>query len=649
MALTFTDLRRGASERHPATLPEGFVQEAWNITYDRSQLGARRNGSAYVVNPVSGVVVPIALAVHTPDSTLANERLWIFGTDGAFRFYTSAWAATTPTISPADTFAFVGGLSMKSLHGKFFIACKSNQSRLHVYDGTNVRRVGIAPASAAPTAVDTGAGTYAGTRYFRVRFTKESGGVVLVRSEPSPVLTKAPSGAGTGLIVTRPTAPGESETHWELEESIDNATFYKINASIVLATTTSTSSTAYASVASAGTQSAVAGEYTVPPSGRFLVIDRDRVCLFGNYDDATLDADMQWTVVGTDTSGVGNDERIPTATGNRLSLDGSSGGGLTGAIAFGTQILAFKKKRVYLISHTGNRATAYRQDPIATSFGAIEGSVCEGVDADGQPAVYFLDDVLGPMRYGAGGFQQLAPQIQRTFGSYLQVVPGTTGVPAANAMFVPNRREVWFHIAQPSSTVIADWPTLRLTYNVETGGVSWGFVGSSTNQLNGFPVFAATVWNNTPYITSSNGSGGASIIEVDKAATSSDFGSRTFRSYIRTKAVSVDGAALNKRLQIMGAVLGARPLSGVSLTISAIRDYGKEVVSTTALLTANAATNPSGVDETFVTVPLDDLLLGEATVVQFEMGDATVRSVLPWSMEQFTATWGPHGVNVEGA
>lgn len=650
MPITLVDLRRGMNERHPATLPEGFVEQAWNITYDRSQLGARRNGSDFVVNPISGTVAARAFAVHTPDSTIANQRLWIFGTDAAFRFYTSAWAATTPSVSPADTFdQATKTVSMQSLHGKLFIGCKSNQSRLHVYDGTNIRRVGIAPAAAAPTGADTGVGTYSGTRYFRARFTKESGGVVLVRSEPSPVLTHAPSGAGTGVIVTRPTAPGDSETHWELEESIDNANFYKINGSIILATVTSTSSTAYASVASSGTLSADTGDYTVPPSARFIVIDRDRVTMFGNHEDATRDADMLWTVVGTDTTGVGNDERVPTDTVNRLSLDGVAGGRLTGAIAYETQILAFKQKRVYLISHTGNRASAYRQDPIATTFGAIEGSICEGVDAEGRPSVYFLDDVLGPMRYAAGGFTQLAPQIQRTFGTYLLTAPASVSNPTTNAIFNAKRREVWFHLAQVGQTAIADWPTLRLVYNVETGGVSWHFLGAFTNRLSASPVYASGVWNNVPYISVDNGSGGAAIVEADKDGTSSDYGSRTFRAYIRTKAMSVDGVALNKRLQIMGAVLGARPLTGVSLTISAIRDYGKEVISTTALLTPNAATNPSAVDETFVTVSIDDLLLGEATVVQFEMGDATVRAVAPWSMEQFTATWKPHGVNVEGA
>jgi hypothetical protein len=642
--INLIDLRKGANERHPATLPENFVEQAWNITYDRSQLGARRNGSSFAVSPTSSFTLGYSMHVHTPDSTAANERLWVYGSNDTFHFYTSAWAQTSPSPSPADTFSFGGSVSWASLHGKLFIAANSDVSRLHVYDGTTLRRAGMATPAAAPTAADGGgAGTLSATaRYYRARYTVQSGGITLLRSEPSAVLTFTPSGANANVTVTKPATVSESETHWELELSIDNANFYRI-ATTAVGTTTYADTLAPSVVASTGTLSADSGDYTVPESARFLVVDRDRLLMFGNYEDATKDSDMTWTVVGTDTSGVGNDERVPTDTGNRLAIDGRNGGRLTGAAAYDTQVIAFKKKAVYLISHTRNRVGAYTFDPLSTTFGAVEGSVCAGVDEVGRAALYFLDEALGPMRYGARGFEQLAPQQQSTFQSYFMTTAST--IPS-HTVYLPKRREVHFHIAQVGAVNGTSIPTLALVYNIETGGVSWQFRAGDTNRLNGFPIYASARWNSTVYITSSNGSGGGAIIQIDVDGTTTDFATLPIRAWIRTKAFALEPLGLQRRFRVTGAVLGARPLTGATVTVKAIRDHGKEIASTTASLTPNAATNPSAADERFVTVPMDDLVLSEATVMQFELGDADAVSASAWSLEQFSATIEAEGGNV---
>jgi hypothetical protein len=645
--INLTDLRRGVNERHPATLPEGFVEQAWNITYDRSQLGARRNGSQALVSPIKTIYVARSLHVHTPDSTAANERLWAFLNDDTFRFYTSAWASTDPSVSPADT--FTGFASFASLHGKLFIACDNNSTtRLHVYDGTNIRRVGLKTPTAAPTAADTGAGTLSGTRYYRVRYAVLSGSTVLLRSEPSATLTFTPSGGGAAVRVTKPAAINEGETHWELEESIDNANFYRI-ATTVVGTTTYDDSLATSAVATSGTLSATIGDYTVPESARFLVVDRDRLLMFGNHEDATKDSDLTWTVVGTDTTGVGNDERVPTATGNRLTIDGGNGGRLTGARAYDSQVIAFKKKGVYLVSHTRNRVGAYVFERLTPSIGAVEGSLCDGVDERGQPALYFLDDALGPMRFGARGFEQLAPQLQSTFQSYFNASAASS---SANAMYVPKRREVHFNIAVNNSAGNGDWPGLTMVYNIETGGVSWSFIADTDNYLAGKPIYACVTWNNLAYVSTDNGPSGGGVLgtlaQIDVAGATQDFGVRPFRAYIRTKAFAPDPNGINKRITLTGGVLGARPLAATSVSVSAIRDHGKEIKTVTASLAPNAATNPSAADERFVTVPLDDFVMAEATVLQFELGDASRVAVTPWSLEQFTGLLGKDGQNVAG-
>jgi hypothetical protein len=585
--------------------------------------------------------------VHTPDSTPANDRLVVFCSDAtpAFRFYTSTWVATTATISPADTFAYTGSLSFASLHGKLFIASNSDAARLHVYDGTVIRRTGMA-TPAPPTAADTGGGTLIGSRYYRQRYVAMSGSTVLRRSEPSvPTALFTPSGAGSAVRVTKSATVAEGETHWELEESVDGgATYYRI-ATTAVGTTTYDDSLATTAVATTGTLSADTGDYTYSTAARFLVVDRDRLLMFGDHDDATKDSDMTWSVVGSDTTGVGNDERIPTDTGNRLSIDGQSGGRLTGAAAFDTQVIAFKKKAVYMISHTRNRIGAYTFDPLSTTFGAVEGSICNGVDEHARPALYFLDSTLGPMRYGARGFEQLAPQQQSTFQGYFNAAATAQ---AANTVFLPKRREIHFHIAQVNGSQYTDWPTLAMVYNIETGGISWTFRSGDATYLNGYAAFSSVLWNDVAYITTVNGAGGGSIVQLDVTGTTQDFGFRSYISYFRTKAFAVDPLGLQRRFKVMGGVLGARPLSGVSVSVSIVRDYGKEVATVSALLTPNAATNPSGVDERFVTIPLDDCVLSEGTVMQFQFGDTAVANTLPWSIEQFTATVALDGVNVEG-
>src|SRR5262249_17497103 len=151
----------------------------------------------------------------------------------------------------------------------------------------SLRRCGLPAPGNAPAAANAGSGSLTGTRYYRVRWTVQSGGTTVRRSEPSAVLTFAPSGTGASITVTRPTDDSESATHWELEASTDNANFYRV-ATTLIATTTYSDSAAYVPGYSASPLSDNIGDYAVLLSARFLLVDEDRLVMGGSWTTDAL-------------------------------------------------------------------------------------------------------------------------------------------------------------------------------------------------------------------------------------------------------------------------------------------------------------------------------------------------------------------------
>src|SRR4029434_3842198 len=98
----------------------------------------------------------------------------------------SVWAPVPFSDTPnAANLLFMVGVGM---NGKFFLAYDSDVNRLHVWDGSTVRRVGLAPAG-TPTAPPTGGVGTTITRSYRQRNVVMTGAVVVRRSEPSGVST----------------------------------------------------------------------------------------------------------------------------------------------------------------------------------------------------------------------------------------------------------------------------------------------------------------------------------------------------------------------------------------------------------------------------------------------------------------------------
>jgi hypothetical protein len=609
--LLLTDLRGGINDNHPATIRDNQVAEAWNIEYWTATLAGRRNGCA---SAVTGLPQQNWFGVHTPTSDPDDDRLWAFDADHVFMFYDDAYADTTPSVTPADLFLGVD-VSAVSLHGKFFFAVQSTTSggtalnRLHVYDGTQIRRVGLAATSAAPTVADQGAGVFSDTRYYRTRWFDS---VNNLQSEPSSTQTFVPSGSGASARISRPALINESETHWIVEESVDNANFYQI-ASVTVATATYDDSLTSAQVTTSDFElSPDEGEYVPPRSARILVPDEDRLIAMGDYENDDLDSRVVWSPVGA-APGIGNDERIPID--NFIDLDAGTDGGITGAERFESKIIVFKRSTIYGLSRTGAAQAAYLPSIYSRTHGAMKDSVVAGTDSQGRPVIYFTDPKVGPCVFGPQGVLELGQNIQQLWRRVNQSNSVTM-----RAVYHAQKRQVWWHVALDAATE----PDTRIVYDAQSGG----FV---LHTVPGDSVTACVEWNEQPHLGVQKAAFAThAIVRADEDGATDDAGV-TFRAYVLTRAYRP--GSLIGRSEIKGGVFDSEALAGVSISARIVRDYGAESGDFRSVSLAPAAT------EDYVVTPVDDLRMGSCTAVQIEFGDESARAVSPWVVNSLGLRW----------
>lgn len=245
--ITIQSLRGGLNDTDPAhAIADDQCTAAMNVEFFNAMLGERRGGCTPLSLTGSGLTAEAEMA-HLSQWFPTNvvtlpEYIAVACTVGvsvtlARRDTGGTWHTIVPgdaiNTSAPDVFDIVS----QPLDANLFLAYRSGQDRLHLIDNTGaLARTGLAQP-AAPSVADTGSANYTSVRYFRVRYTKMSGSVVLVRSEPSATTTFTPSGTGAAARITKPASISEGETHWEVEASGDNANWYRI-ATVVVATTT---------------------------------------------------------------------------------------------------------------------------------------------------------------------------------------------------------------------------------------------------------------------------------------------------------------------------------------------------------------------------------------------------------------------------
>ncbi len=644
-SFTIASLRGGMNNTDPAiSLPDDQCILAENAEFVASMLGERRRGTDAIDLPasISGKDrVPFVFR-HLPTGDETASELWVLGVTGTTTAVLAkkdtAWSDITISDTPTLTGAYQYQWQGKSLHGKLFLAYKSDVDRLHVVDAgaTAARRVGLKAPTAAPTAANAGSGSLAGTRYYRQRYTVKDGSTTLRRSEPSAVLTFAPSGSGASITVTKAADTGENATHWELEASLDNANFYVLATTVVGTTTVSDTQSLNAGYAGF-TLSEDIEDYALIPSVKYLAVDGDRLLWARSYEDAELASRFGWTPVYA-AAGVGNDERVETDTDPYVDLDAQDGGPITGLsdTVLGANWI-FKSRATYKAIRTGKRNAAYAVIKYSDAIGAVDGSVVTGVDAAGQPCLYFLDLSQGPCRLGVGGIKRCGEDLRTTW-SRLNVNAASV---VASAVYYPEAKQVIWNIAVDSG----DTPTVGIVLHVDKArefadGIRRGWTtwtGTRASALS-MCLYADNVDANTtrsrrlvPFL----GLSGSGL--VHRCDTGITDNGTAYAATITTKPYLL--SSLLATFEVTSAVLLAKVVASAAVTLKCIRDFALQTTATVS----DVSLAGSGGAETDTVVALQDLAGANLRVVQFQFTDVASPAAR-WEINQL-AIRGEKGAN----
>ncbi len=627
-------LRGGLNNSDPSNaIPDDQVVTAENVEFVSSMLGERRLGCTAIDTAGSGLATKSRVSFiyrHVPATDEGDAELWALGVTGtsssALCRKTTAWSTVTPLDAITITGTYQYHLRAASLHGKMFLAYKSAEDRLHVWDGTDLRRTGLAEA-AVPSVADEGAGTFAGTRYYRVRYIREFADYTL-RGEPSETVTFVPSGAGAGARITKPATIGEDETHWEIEASVDDANFYVI-ATVAVGTTTYDDETAFTPGYSDDFELAPDIEdYALIPSAKFVVVDDDRLVWAGSYELDAYSSRVGWTPVNK-ADGDGNDERMETDTDPFLDLDGLEGGEITDMIS-GVQgyIYIFKFSHLYQLVRTGQRSRAYQAYNITKKRGAIEGSAVTGLDETGRPTVFFLDPSVGPCLIGENSVSDCGTDVRITWESINLDATNVT----ARGIYFPKKKQVRWWIATddanvPNLVLVLQTDRMRRTDDGYRRGWSL-WTGDAAGALCAC-LYADNIDDATdrsknlvPFI----GVEDSDVIWQMESGT--DDNGTTFDASILTKPYALAG--MLNQYEVKSSTVLVKATEDASLSVSIIRDFGLE----TKTDPTDVSCSPTDA-ETQIVWPLHDLDFSELRTAQvlFEDTDAPEGR---WEINEFS-------------
>lgn len=633
MAKTFplliANLRGGRNDSDPPTqLPDDQCQEALNVDWWEGTVANKRQGSTALSTtfsaggPFAGAVT--SLIRHVPGNDETAAELWAVDAGNVVGRLAGAVTFTAPTLADASTdgASWVGA----SLDGKLFVAYDSAQNRLHVWDGSSVRRVGLATPAAAPTTTTLGGSGNTFTRSYRVRWVHLSGSTVVRRSEPSATDTETITD-DSGVQVTRPTAAGEGETHWEVEYADTTAGPWYRASQVAIATTTYDDTAATISTTNLSDST---GQYLPPPSFRYIVATDNRLlgagCFetSGGYIDAKNNR-VWWTpVIGT--ADTGDAERIVTNTTlGRGYLDVEAA--ITGLGLLGSTVYVFGYRRIWALEPTGQLLAPFRRFSLDTGgIGCIaHKTIVQTEDENGTPCLGFLSH-KGPYRIGPNGLQYLGGDLETLWAT---VNLGATSPP--HGVYHSDKHQVWWFIPVSPSTE----PSQRIVFDVKLGRTVAGDAvrkGWARHTGSGANAYASVMFSNTvaasmsrdlkPYI----GQSGAAnrIWKCDSTAT--DDAGATFQAYVETKELGT----LGFNHEIRSGVLVGQVASGVTVTVTPVSDFGLASVDAgTALLTAAGS-------ETRVQKRLEALQCAGVGTFVLRIGDASAASN-QWTVDAVTA------------
>ncbi len=607
---------------NPDFLADGLVTESSNVELLPGAIGRRR--PALSDFSTTGVSEPIYrlfrfIAADGVDS------IWIASSGATEDLdFRKSGATTSVTFGDAPATDGMETAAFAQLNQKLYVAYNSSVNRLHLYDGTVFRRVGLSKPS-APTVADTGAGAYAATaRRYRVSFRIKSGSDVVVESELSDAVAFTPSGAGTAARVTKPTTV-DSATHWVVWGLISTAgdtyDLYKELSEIVVGTTTyddSTNPSAYA-----GDAPAQLGLHIPPPSCRLLLATDNRVFMAGAWESSASAGDTVpktsrvWFTRVLGSSDNGDDETIPNTTTQKNWIDVGEGDGdsisaLAGPID-GT-IYVFKTRSIWQLTPTGELTIPYVAERITSAVGAyrnaLTGAFSTAVtlvaeDTVGQPAVYFAEDEA---------IYRISPRsgIERINEDLTPALDGRTFV-YKDAVFWPRRRQLMFAGSVSSNAAILVY-TPRLAFRDELGTLRGGWSVYSGGFSGAVEAACLTTVSSSvvPLF------GGRTILSVPQASTfSADNSVQQDTSPGPANIVaSITSAPIRPGQQgyhkntLGNPIIDASVTSSATPTLSYVRDYGTETRSATVPSLSAAGS------ETRVFRKVEELTMADARTVQ---------------------------------
>jgi hypothetical protein len=636
--LLINDLRGGRngtepplSLRDPSAGRGGECVEAQNVDWWRASLCRKRSGaSAYALqgqggpNPITGVIS--FLGRHLPGIDETQAAVWMADDKAtptiAVQRFTPSVGVFAPPI--ADVVTGKGwDVQGASIHGKYMLAYQSAQNRLHCWDPTTdtIRRCGLAPPPGGFTMADTGSGTYPGFgRGYRMRVVVMSGGVVIRRSEHGPQGYFTPSGTGAGVLITPIGFSGEGETHWELEISLDLATWFLV-VRLPVSTLSYVDTTTVAAIGALPI-SASEGTYTLQRSYRFLAVDQNRVLGFGSFTSTDPQNRLEMSAIAGSTN-IGDEERVPLQ--NYIDLDEVDSGAPTGLIGpvFGA-FYAFKYRQVWKLTPTGNVAQPYSLYPVSKVIGAVsQNSIDLGEDAEGNPVIYFMS-TRGPYRLGVVGLEYLGLPVEDVIQGPTKTINLDAAV-VAHTIYHTQKRQVWFWYATGTG---ADSDT-KIMFDIEHSAwaVHDGPSARARCSLMLARIIAASSSHDLkPYIGQIDGV--QRLWKCDDDTVTDDAGT-AYQAYVLSKPYVLGG--LGAYGTVAQGTLIAPAAPGVLIQQVLIRDFRQEFQTCVVNLAPTAS-------ETRVMRLLDTSSMGGCWVIQMQWGDGGPVSNT-WSIDAVTLNY----------
>lgn len=479
----------GLNQRGFSLEDASSVLEADNLSYLSDSFVSMRN--AFTDNSLtdSGFTGEIQwLGRHVTNDGV--EELWAAaynaGTVACARRVAGVWTPVTLIDTPnPDSLTEMHSVSF---NGKLFLAYDSAVNRLHLWDGTAVRRVGLI-VSGQGSAANTGSGSYAATaRQYRFSQRIVDGSDIVAESELSEAISFTPSGSGTAARITGPTQV-DSATHWVLYGLISSAgdvyDLYEELAQTAIGATydDSTDPASYD-----GDAPPTLASNIPPPSAKSLATDSSRLILAGAWETSatagqTTPANNRvWFTRVLAATDVGDDESVP----NGLWLNIGDAGPVTALGTIYTDVYAFKLGSTHKLVPTQDPDGPFSRVLISENFGAVGQRVlANGETEDGFSAIYFADD-HAVYRLAYGAVLPFSEPIGRDMRSQTITADGSV------LCYDPYRRVLLLQISNTATSIIGSYSAF-ITDTVKKRWAGFSLAG----QTNGWTLGASMLGTDT--------------------------------------------------------------------------------------------------------------------------------------------------------